>query len=283
MSEGRGALKLLLKNRLTLAGAAVVLALALVALAAPWLAPNPAQALGRPDMGNQFRPPGPGNWLGTDDLGRDLLSRIIYGTRISLHMGTLVILLAMAIGVPLGAIAGYAGGVADEVVMRLTDVFLGFPPLLLALAVASLLGPGLANALVAIAITWWPWYTRLVRAQVLSLRETAFVEAARSLGAGHGRIVFRHLLPNSLSPVIVQASMDVGYAILTAAALSFIGLGAQPPAPEWGLMVATGRKYFMQYWWYATFPGLAVFVTVLAFNLFGDGLRDVLDPRTRRQ
>lgn len=282
MSELRRGLRLLARNRLTLSGLIFILVLAAVAVLAPWLAPNPAQALGQPNVMEQLLPPAPGRWLGTDDLGRDLLSRIIYGARISLQTGTMVILLAMAVGVPLGAVAGYVGGAVDEVIMRITDVFLGFPSLLLALAIASVLGPGLTNAMIAVAVTWWPWYTRLVRAQTVSLREQAFVEAARAQGVPHARIIFRHILPNTISPVIVQASMDVGYAILTAASLSFVGLGAQPPAPEWGLMVATGRRYFLEQWWYATFPGLAIFLTVFAFNLFGDGLRDVLDPRTRR-
>jgi peptide/nickel transport system permease protein len=219
--------------------------------------------------------------FGTDEMGRDLLVRILWGTSISLQIGMLVVATAMGIGVPLGAIAGFFGGRIDDVIMRLTDLFLAFPSILLALAVAAALGPSITNAMVAIAITWWPWYTRIVRGMTLSLKEEKFVEAARSLGASKARLIFKHILPNCITPVIVNGTLDIGYAILATAALSFLGVGAQPPLPEWGLMVSTGRIYMPTRWWLSTFPGLAILVTVLGFNLVGDAIRDVMDPRLR--
>jgi len=190
--------------------------------------------------------------------------------------------LALLIGVPLGAIAGGVGGALDELIMRVTDVFLSFPPLLLAIAIASFLGPSLKNAMLAIAISWWPWYTRIIRGQAVSIRERQFIRAARTIGTPLHRIVFNHILPNTMAPVIVQASMDIGGVILTVASLSFLGLGAQPPTPEWGLLISTSRTYFLNAWWYSTFPGIAIFLTVLVFNLVGDGIREVLDPKTRK-
>jgi len=199
-----------------------------------------------------------------------------------LQVGAIAIGLALTIGVPLGVVAGYSGGMLDEVIMRITDVFLSFPPLLLAMAISSLLGPNLINAMIAIAIAWWPWYTRLLRSEAISVRERDFVQAARAMGASQGKIVFKHVLPNCLTPIVIQASMDFGSIMLTSAALSFLGLGAQPPTPEWGLMVSTGRTYFLTNWWIVTFPGLAIFIAVLSFNLVGDGLREILDPKMRR-
>jgi peptide/nickel transport system permease protein len=194
----------------------------------------------------------------------------------------LVVGLAVLIGMPLGALAGFFGGWLDETVMRLTDIFLAFPPLLLAIAIAAALGPSFTNAMLAIALTWWPWYTRIVRAQTLSLRERHFVEAARSMGVKDLTIIQRHVLPNVFTPVLVQATLDLGAAILTAAGLSFIGLGPQPPTADWGVMINEGRLYILGgRWWIATFAGLAIFLTTMAFNLLGDGIRDVTDPRTR--
>ena len=190
--------------------------------------------------------------------------------------------LALIIGIPLGAIAGATGGLVDEVIMRITDIFLSFPPLLLAIAIAAFLGPSLENAMLAIAVSWWPWYTRLIRGQAVSIKERQFVKAARAIGTPPIRIIFGHIVPNCIAPVIVQASMDIGGVILTIASLSFLGLGAQSPTPEWGLMVSTSRNYFLNAWWYSIFPGLAIFITVLVFNLLGDGLREILDPRTRK-
>jgi peptide/nickel transport system permease protein len=180
-------------------------------------------------------------------------------------------------------IAGYSGGKVDELIMRVTDVFLSFPTLLLAMAISAMLGPTLRNAMIAIAISWWPWYTRLLRSEAVSVKERDFVEAARAMGAPWGKIVFKHILPNCLAPIIVQGSMDFGSIILTSASLSFLGLGAQPPTPEWGLMISTSRTFFLTHWWIVTFPGLAIFIAVLSFNLVGDGLREILDPKMRRR
>jgi len=204
------------------------------------------------------------------------------GGRTSLSIGFLVVFVASVIGIPLGAIAGYFGGWIDDLIMRITDMFLAFPPLLLAIAIAAALGASFVNAMIAIAFTWWPWYARLVRAQTLSLREEYFIEAARSIGVSDFNIILRHILPNVLTPVVVQATMDIGSAILTGAAISFIGLGIQPPMPDWGKMISTGRIYFIERPWFAGSAGAAIFLVTLAFNLLGDAVRDVADPRTRR-
>jgi peptide/nickel transport system permease protein len=208
---------------------------------------------------------------------------VVIGTRLSLQIGLIIIFVAMGIGVPLGILAGYMGGWVNNLVMRITDIFLSVPGLLLALAIVGALGPGIKNAMIALSIVWWPGYVRLVQGKTLSLREEPFVEAARSIGASRFRIIFKHILPNCTSPIIVKASMDMGMAILFAANLGFIGVGAQPPEPEWGAMISVGRNYLPDRWWMATFPGLAILVTVLGFNLLGDGLRDVLDPQSRGQ
>jgi len=278
VSVRRAILRELFRSPLVIFGLAVVLIVVILAIFAPQLAPyNPSQI----NFSAVTAPPSGAHLLGTDDVGRDILSRIIYGSRIDLLVGFLTILGAVLIGLPIGAIAAYRGGWIDEAIMRVTDMFLSFPPLILAMALAAALGPGLIHAMEAMLITWWPWYTRLIRGQVLSIKESTYVEAARALGANDARVILRHILPNSLSPIIVQGTMDIGNAILTAASLSFIGLGAQPPQPEWGAMITVGRNYIQQYWWMATFPGLAILLTVIGFNLFGDGLRDSLDPRLR--
>jgi peptide/nickel transport system permease protein len=259
-------------------GGAIVLALMTVALLGGALAPfDPLRIV----PANKLLPPSPVHLFGTDDLGRDLLSRVIAGARISLLVGVLVLAIAMIIGVGLGLVAGYWGGWTDEVIMRTTDVFLSFPRLVLAIAIAATLGPGLYHAMVAVALSWWPWYTRLVRGQLLSLREQEFILAVISLGAARRRILLRHLLPNVATAVVIQASIDFGYAILTTAGLSFIGLGASPPTPEWGSMIAQARSYMIDAWWYPTFPGLAIFLAVLGCNLLGDAIRDAFDPRMR--
>ena len=275
-------LRLALKNRLTTTGLSVVFLLVLVAFSAPLIVPFPQDTIAT-HIEDRFQSPSPQHLFGTDELGRDVFSRILCGARISLQVGVIAIGLALAIGVPLGVVAGYAGGMLDELIMRITDVFLSFPPLLLAMAISSLLGPNLTNVMIAIAIAWWPWYTRLLRSEAISVRERDYVQAARAMGASPGKIVFKHVLPNCLTPIIVQASMDFGSIILTSAALSFLGLGAQPPTPEWGLMVSTGRTFFLTNWWIVTFPGLAIFAAVLSFNLVGDGLREILDPKMRRK
>jgi peptide/nickel transport system permease protein len=217
-----------------------------------------------------------------DQLGRDVFSRMLFGAQISLTIGIVVVMSAGLFGTFLGLVAGYLSGTVDEVLMRFTDIFFAFPPLILAMAIAGALGPSLNNAMVAIAVVTWPVYARLVRGQVLSLREREFIEAARSVGSTTPRILFRHLFPNTLAPILVQASFDMGGAILAAAGLSFIGFGARPPTPEWGVMISEGSKFFSTQPWLSFFPGLAILLTVAAFNLIGDGLRDALDPRLRR-
>jgi peptide/nickel transport system permease protein len=259
-------------------GVTLVSLLIAVALAGPAAAPYDPFHISAAD---KLRPPSPAHLFGTDDLGRDLLSRVLTGARISLTVAAVVLILAMVVGVGLGLIAGYWGGWMDEVLMRTTDVFLAFPRLVLAIAIAATLGPGLSNTVVAIALSWWPWYTRLVRGQLLSLREQEYVLAAVSLGAGRPRILLQHLLPNVGTTIVIQASIDIGFAILATASLSFIGLGAQPPTPEWGAIIAQARSYMVDAWWYPTFPGLAIFLAVLGFNLLGNAVRDAFDPRLR--
>ena len=265
------------RNPGAVVGLALLILLILVALLGPLVAGDPLEQ----NLLERLKPPGPGHPLGTDQLGRDVWARVVHGTRISLGVGFGVVLLASFLGVSVGLLAGGLGGVWDNLLMRLTDIFFAFPSLILAMAIAAALGPNLTNTVIAVALVTWPIYARLVRAQVLALREREFVEAARALGAGQGRILFRHLLPNALTPVLVQASYEVGAAILTAAGLSFIGFGAQPPTPEWGAMVAETRNYMAEAPWAATAPAVGILLTVLAFNLLGDGLRDVLDPRGR--
>ena len=278
--EIRHALYLVRRSPLSLLGGILFLGFILTAALAPYIAPyNPFKI----NLTGAFQPPSKEHLFGTDELGRDILSRILWGCRISLRVGVTVVAISLCIGTVLGGIAGYVGGIADEIIMRFTDLVLAFPSIVLALALAAALGPGLNNAMFAISVTWWPWYARLVRGQVLSIREAGFVEAARCVGASDIRILFRHILPNSFGPVIVNASMDFGWAILMAAALGFLGIGAQPPKPEWGVMINAGRIYFMDKPWISTFPGLAILIVVLASNLIGDGLGEILNPRLRRR
>jgi len=266
------------RSPLTVAGLALIAILGLIALLAPLLAPSdPLKQV----LSTRLDPPSAEHWLGTDQLGRDVLSRMIYGARISLLIGTVVVVLSASVGTFVGMVAGYFGGLLDEALMRLTDVFFAFPALILAMAISGALGPSLNNAMIAIAVVTWPVYARLVRAQVLSLREREYVEAARGLGASGERIMWGHILPNTLAPLLVQASFDMGGAILSAAGLSFIGFGTQPPTAEWGVMISEGRNYIATHSWLSLFPGLAILFTVAAFNLIGDGLRDALDPRLR--
>lgn len=270
------------RDRLAVASLVIIVLFILGAIFAPWLTAYPAQGRGDPNILEKFQPPSRAHPLGTDYLGRDVLARLLFGGRSSLSIGFLVVIVASLIGVPMGAVAGYYGGWIDDLLMRITDVFLAFPPLLLAIAIAAALGASFINTMIAIAFTWWPWYARLVRAQTLSLREQHFIEAARSMGVGDGNIIARHVLPNVLTPVLVQATMDMGSAILTGAAISFIGLGVQPPTPDWGKMISTGRIYFIERPWFAGSAGAAIFLVTLAFNLIGDAVRDAADPRTRR-
>jgi peptide/nickel transport system permease protein len=270
----------LLRNRLSLLGLGIIVGLVLVAIFAPALATHHPQGV---DLQKKLIAPGAEHRFGTDSAGQDIYSRVIYAARLDLSLGLLVLLTATVTGSALGLVAGYLAGRADSLVMRLTEVFLAFPGLILAMALVAAVGSrSMFVVVLAIACRWWAPYARLVRAQVLAIRHSGYVEAAQALGLSGGRIIWRHVAPNCLSPVMVQATLDLGQIILTAAALSFIGLGAQPGQPEWGRMVADGRDYLRTNWWVATFPGLAIFVTVLGFNLVGDSLRDYFDPRLRQ-
>lgn len=273
---------LLKKNALTKFALYSVLLLVLIAIIAPIILPADLHVNQDANPAEKLLGPSKSHFFGTDELGRDIFKRVVLGTSISLKTALLAVGAAILIGVPLGAVAGYFGGIIDEIIMRFTDIFLGFPPLLLSIAIAAFLGPNLNNATLAIALAWWPWYTRIVRGQAVSLKERQFVKASQALGAPSSKIIINHIIPNCIAPIIVQASMDIGGVILTIASLSFLGLGAQPPTPEWGLMVSTSRNYFLNAWWYSIFPGLAIFFTVLIFNLLGDGLREILDPKTRK-
>ncbi len=279
--ERRGLLHLvrrLARNRLAFLGAIVFVAIILVAVCAPWLAPaSPVKT----DFGATLQTPGPRHVMGTDELGRDVLSRVIFGARASLEAGLVSVGLAIAAGVPPGLAAGFYRGRLDDVLMRLTDAMLSFPPLILALAIAAVLGPGLGKAMIAIAVVYTPYFMRLMRAQVLSEREREYVDAARALGAEDRRIIWRHLLPNSLAPIVVQGTLTVAQAIIMEAILSFLGLGTQPPTPSWGSMLNAAQQYLTQAPWLSFWPGAAIAVTVFAVNVAGDGLREIWDPRTR--
>lgn len=274
---------LLFKNPLSAAALIVLAILVLSAIFAPFIIPYPQDIADEARITEKLQPPSAEHWFGTDELGRDVFSRVVYGGRISLTAAFLAVGLALVIGVPLGAIAGAYGGKIDNLIMRITDVFLSFPPLLLAIALVAIMGKGLVNACLATVIAWWPWYTRLVRGQAISIKERVFIQAAETIGTPTWKIILKHILPNCLSPVIVQASMDIGGIILTVAGLSFLGLGASAPQPEWGLMISTGRTYFPDMWWYCIFPGIAIFITVLCFNILGDALREIMDPKTRKR
>jgi len=281
--DARIIMRLLVSNPLSLAGLAVIVLFIVVAIAGPYIAPFPREAEGAPDLVHQLLPPNSQYLFGTDELGRDIFSRIIFGARISLMTSGVVVLSAIALGLPLGAVAGYYGEKLGALIMRVTDMFLAFPPLLLALAVAATLGGSMINAVLALIVTWWPWYTRLAYSQALATRNLPYVEAARAIGVGDPTIVARHILPATLAPILVQATLDLGSAIIAVASLSFLGLGAQPPTPDWGLMVNTGKLYFLQHWWYATFPGLAILALVVGFNLLGDAIREAIDPKLSRR
>jgi len=267
------------RNRAAMAGAAVVAVFVLLAVLAPVLVPfNPTQG----NLNDRLQPPSATHWLGTDELGRDLLSRILFGARISLQIQIVAVVLALLVGVALGSVGGYRGGYMDNIIMRAMDVLLAFPGIFLALAIIAALGPGLLNLMLAAGISSVPQFARIVRASILSLKEREFVEAALALGSGSGRVMFRHLLPNCLAPIIVQSTLRMATVLLTASGLSFLGLGVQPPTPEWGAMLSNARSYLIVAPHVATIPGLAIMVVVVGFNLFGDGLRDTLDPRLRQ-
>lgn len=264
-------------STLSLVGFAMVLTVVVCAILAPVIAPYPQDAGEATHFDQQSQPPSLAHPMGTDTIGRDILTRVLYGSRISLLMGAIVLAIAIGVGVPLGLIAGYFGGWVNTLIMRVTDIFLAVPPTLLALAVVAATQPTLWYAVVAIAFSWWPWYTRLVQGEVLSVKEDEFIEASQSIGSGWVRVVFREILPNIISPLTVKMTLDMGFVILVGAGLAFLGLGARPPTPTWGSMIAHGRDTVTQYWWIATFPGLAISFTVFGFNLLGDGLRDVFD------
>jgi peptide/nickel transport system permease protein len=266
-------------QKLFIAGAVVLLIILVMAVLAPWITPYPQDAQGGVDPVNSLLAPSSQHWFGTDQVGRDVYTRVVFGARTSLLIVFSVLFLSVIIGVTLGVIAGYAGGWVRDVVMRITDVFLAFPALLLSLALCIVLQPDLKTAILAITVTWWPWYTRLAAGVAASISGRAYMDAVRALGISPARAVFRHVLPNSLTPVIVQLSLDAGGIILTAAALSFLGLGAQEPTPEWGLMVSQGQDLFTTAYWVSLFPGLAILVAAFAFNMLGEGLRTALDPR----
>lgn len=267
------------KSPLAVAGGTVVFIFLFVALFGKYISPyDPYET----DIANRFLPPSSAHLCGTDMIGRDVFSRLLWGARYSVKVGIVVLIIATPVGVVLGGIAGLLGGWFDELIMRITDVFLAFPYLLLAMAVSAALGPSLENAMIAISVVWWPPYTRLIRGQALSVRESAYIDAAKSMGEGRLSIIWRHLLPNCMSPVLITLTLDMGAVVLATAALSFLGFGAQPPLPEWGRMISESRIYMFQAWWVSTFSGLAIALTVLGFNLLGDGIRDALDPKLRR-
>jgi len=264
------------ENKLFMVGGVIFLLILLAAVFAEWIAPYSPTKIA---FAQKLQPPSLDHFMGTDKFGRDIFSRVLFGAQTSLAVGALVTLGAILIGTPIGLISGYFGGKVDTALMRISDVFLAFPPLLLPISIVAAMGPGLVNAMIALAISWFPWYARIMRGAVLRVRKEPYIDAARAMGVGPTKIMLRHVAPNSLTPIIVQGSMDFGFTILAAASLSFIGLGARPPTIEWGLMAATARTQFLEHWWTALCPGFAIFLTVLAVNLIGDGLRDVLDPK----
>jgi peptide/nickel transport system permease protein len=276
-------LSFLAKDRLTIFATSSLVIFILCAIFGPWIAPNAAQGRGASNVDDSFIGPGRAHWLGTDELGRDLLSRIIFGARPALLIAVAVVGFAAIIGTLLGLIAGFRGGWIDNVIMRVSELFLSFPPLLLSLVAVTFLGPGLMNALIALIISWWPWYTRLIRVEASIVASKPFVEISSAMGVPNRTVILRHILRNVTTPLIVQVAADLGTVILAAGSLAFIGLGAQPPSADWGLMVAQGRNVIFDQWWISTFSGLAIFLAVLAFNILGDALRDHFDPRISRQ
>ncbi len=271
----------IVEDRLALFGLLVIVLLVVAAAFAPWLAPypedvwqfHPAERLAPPSLEHPF---------GTDRMGADIFSRILFGARLTLLVAVVAVGASLAIGVPLGLVAGFFEGWPSDLVMRVADIFLAVPQVVLAIAIAQTLGPSIPNVILALSVTYWPWFARLVYAETRSLRKEVFVEASEAIGVSPLRLTVLHVLPNITSPIIVRTSIGMGFTILTAAALGFLGLGAQPPVPEWGRMIAESREFLPDAWWYATAPGLAIFLVVMGFNMLGDGLRDILDPRIRR-
>ncbi|SIT04647.1 ABC transporter permease [Paracoccus saliphilus] len=270
------------QSKLSMLGAVMVALVVFFTAFGTLLAPFPDHIAGGVDTAARFQPPSWAHPFGTNELGQDVLSLVMAGTTVSVLAGLSVVLIGTVIGTLVGAIAGFAGGWIDEVLMRLTDLTLTIPGLILAMAVAAALGPGFTNMIIAISLSWWPGYARLVRGEVLAVREESYVNAARAIGAKPSRILLRHILPNTVSPIIVKMSLDMGFAILMVAGLGFIGIGIRPPTPEWGTLLSVSRSYMPDYWWTAMAPGMAMFFAVFGFNLLGDGLRDILDPKARR-
>lgn len=277
-SRLRATVETVLRNRLAVTGLVILVVLVLVALLAPLIAPY---AINVVDVPNRLSGPSIEHWFGTDELGRDVLSRVVIASRVSLQVGFIAVSIALALGVPVGLVSGYYGGRVDSILMRLMDILFSIPAIVLAIAIVAALGSSIVNAMIALGIVYTPIFARITRGSVLSLRDAVFVRAARSVGATDGRILRTHILPNVIAPIIVQTSLSLAFAILAEAALSFLGLGVQPPAPAWGRMLSDAQGFLQQAPWMAIFPGLAIFVTVFAFNAFGDGLRDALDPQQR--
>jgi len=269
----RGIIKIS-RNKLSVAGAIFLLVAILLAIFAPWVSPYPEDAYDSVNFGEQLQPPGLKHIMGTDEAGRDVFTRVLYGARISLLLAVVVLSISISIGIPLGICAGYYGGRIDQVIMRMTDVTCAIPALVLALAISVALSPNLFNCMLAIGFVWWRGFCRIAYGETLSVKQENYVLISKSLGASNGHIIFREILPNLTSSLTVKTSLDAGYAILVGTSISFLGAGANPPTPEWGLMVASGRHYLPDAWWASLFPGLAIFATVLSFNLLGDGLRD---------
>ena len=278
LGQGYRILRALLRNPLAVVGLVIIIGLLLVAAFAPWIAPYDPLA---GSLSDRLKPPSSQHLMGTDELGRDIFSRVVFGARITLYIVLLVAVIAAPVGLVIGATAGYFGGWIDRILMGITDIFLSLPRLILALAFVAALGPGIENAVIAIAITSWPVYARIARAETLTFRNAEYITASRMLGASDARLIFSHVLPLCMSSTIVRVTLDMAGIILTAAGLGFIGLGAQPPLPEWGAMISRGRSFILDQWWLATMPGIAIVVVSLGFCLFGDGLRDVLDPKRR--
>jgi peptide/nickel transport system permease protein len=279
ISDAKEIIHAVKRSPLTLLGFSIILALIFIAIFAPTIAPYDPIAM---SLSNRLAPPSMSHLLGTDELGRDILSRIIYGTGVALKIMIIVLLIDLPLGLFLGIVAGYFGGWIDEIIMRMADIFMAFPRLILAMAIGAALGPSLVNTMIAIAITMWPTYARLARGETLSIKERAFIEAEKALGTSKTKILFSSILPLCSSTTVVRATLDMGDVIRIAAGMSFLGLGAQPPTPEWGLMVSTGRSFLVNQWWVPTFPGFAILLAVLGFNLLGDGIRDISDPHLRR-
>jgi len=271
--------KQFLRDRLAVFGFFIILSLILVAIFAPYLAPT--TSIYDVHLSERLQQPSSRHLFGTDNQGRDILSRVIYGSRITIVIAVIAIGASLFLGVPLGLFAGYSQNWLSGTIQRISDIFLSIPQLILAIAIAAVLKPSITTAILALSLTYWPWFSRLVYAQARSLKVSTFIEATQALGASTPRIIFLHVLPNVITPIIIRSTIGMGYTILTAAALGFLGVGAQPPSPEWGLTLAEAREFLPKTWWFALFPGLAIFTVVMGFNMLGDGLRDVIDPRLR--